>query len=41
MNKEKLEAAMSEELYATHKVYELVKLGVPFREAYAKVKAEC
>jgi len=33
-----LRSAMSEDLYATHKVYELVKSGVPFREAYAKVK---
>jgi len=29
--------AMTEELYATNKVYNLVKQGIPFREAYKKV----
>jgi argininosuccinate lyase len=31
---------MSEDLFATEKVYELVKQGIPFREAYQKVKKE-
>ncbi len=31
------EAAMSEELYATQKAYDLVKKGVPFRKAYKEV----
>ena len=35
-----LKASLSEDLYATHRVYDLVKQGVPFREAYAKVKEE-
>jgi len=35
-----LNAAMTDELFATHKVYELVKQGLTFREAYAQVKAE-
>ncbi len=32
--------AMTDELYATARVYELVKQGVPFREAYRKVAGE-
>ncbi len=32
-----LDAAMSEELYATEEAYELVKKGIPFREAYQTV----
>ncbi len=38
VHKYKLESAMSEDLFATGKVYELVKQGVPFREAYQQVK---
>jgi argininosuccinate lyase len=37
-NTQALTDSMSEDLYATHKVYELVKQGIPFREAYAQVK---
>jgi len=33
-------AAMSEELYATERAYELVRQGVPFREAYRRVGSE-
>ncbi|HEX5797433.1 MAG TPA: argininosuccinate lyase [Candidatus Saccharimonadales bacterium] len=40
IHEDKLKAAMSEDLYATEKVYELVGKGVPFREAYLKVKKE-
>ena len=29
--------SMTEELFATSKVYELVKKGIPFREAYKKI----
>jgi hypothetical protein len=31
---------MSDELFATEKVYQLVKDGLPFRDAYAQVKRE-
>ncbi len=37
-NPEKLRAAMSEELYLTEQVYELVKKGLNFRDAYRRVK---
>ncbi len=37
VNKDKCEAAMTEELYATEQAYELVKSGVPFRDAYQQV----
>jgi len=40
LNKEKMKAAMTEELYATEKAYMLVEQGVPFREAYKKVSEE-
>lgn len=32
-----LEKSMTSELYATHAAYELVKKGMPFREAYVKI----
>lgn len=32
-----LKHAMTKELYATHAAYELVKKGMPFREAYVKI----
>ena len=38
INKKNCTTAMSEELYATQKVYELIKKGVPFRDAYLQVK---
>jgi argininosuccinate lyase len=34
VNPAKCQAAMSDELFATAKVYELVEKGIPFREAY-------
>jgi len=37
VKRENCEKALTEEIYATEKVYELVKQGVPFREAYQKV----
>ena len=39
-NKENLEAAMTEELFVTDKVYEKVAAGQPFREAYLETKKE-
>ncbi len=35
-----LQQAMSDDLFATEKVYELVKKGMSFRDAYKKVKKE-
>jgi len=37
VNHEACKRAMTSELYATEKVYELVKDGMPFRQAYQKV----
>merc|ERR1711957_820990 len=37
---EKLEAAMTEDLYVTDEVYKLVASGKPFREAYATAKTD-
>ena len=34
VDKENLKSSMSEELFSVQKVYELVKKGIPFREAY-------
>ena len=33
-------AGLTDEVYATERVYELVKKGVPFREAYRRVCEE-
>lgn len=38
MNKKNCKKAMTNDLYATKKVYELVKKGMSFREAYKEVK---
>lgn len=38
VKEQKLKSAMTEELFATDKVYELVKTGTPFRDAYSQVK---
>jgi len=38
INKENCEKAMTKELYATEKAYDLVKKGKSFREAYKEVK---
>lgn len=40
VNEEACGQAMTEEIYATEKVYQLVKQGVPFRDAYKKVSRE-
>jgi argininosuccinate lyase len=37
VNADKIEQDMSEELFATEQVYELVKQGVPFRDAYLQI----
>ena len=37
VQEERLAAAMSDELYATDAAYALVRQGVPFREAYARI----
>ena len=39
-NKENLKNSMTEDLFITEKIYELVKTGVPFRKAYQQVKKE-
>ena len=39
VNKNHCEQAMSDELFATERVYDLVKKGVPFREAYQQVSS--
>lgn len=36
----KMKAALTDNIYATEKVYELVHRGMPFRDAYRKVKME-
>ena len=40
VNKEHCAKAMTQELYATKKAYDLVGKGIPFREAYQKVAQE-
>jgi len=40
VNKENCKKAMTEELYATEKAYELVEKGIPFRDAYKKISKE-
>jgi len=40
VNRERCEQAMSSELFATERAYELVKSGVPFRDAYQQVARE-
>lgn len=37
VNKENCQKALTEEVFATEKVYQLVKKGVPYREAYRKI----
>ncbi|MDP6967424.1 MAG: lyase family protein, partial [Candidatus Marinimicrobia bacterium] len=37
LNKERCEKAMTDELFATEEVYQLVEQGIPFREAYGRV----
>jgi argininosuccinate lyase len=40
INQEKCKKAMSKELYATQKVYDLVKKGVSFRDAYKQISEQ-
>ena len=40
VNKEKLASAMTDDLFVTNKVYDLVNSGMSFRDAYVKVKQE-
>lgn len=40
VNKEKLQNSMTDDLFVTNKVYDLVNAGMPFREAYIQVKKE-
>lgn len=40
VNTENCKKAMTKELYATEKAYELVKKGIPFREAYKQISKE-
>jgi argininosuccinate lyase len=40
VNAERCEMGLTEEVHATERVYELVKKGVPFREAYRRVCEE-
>ena len=37
IDKKKCKGAMTDDIYATKKVYDLVKKGVPFREAYRNI----
>lgn len=37
VNKENCQKSLTEDVYATEKVYKLVKKGIPFREAYRKI----
>jgi argininosuccinate lyase len=40
VDEERCAAGLTDEVYATERVYELVKQGVPFREAYRRVSEE-
>ncbi len=40
VNEERCKAGLTDEVYATERVYELVKKGVPFREAYRRVSGK-
>jgi argininosuccinate lyase len=40
VDKKALDAAMSPDLFMTERVYQLVKEGTPFRDAYLRVKRE-
>jgi argininosuccinate lyase len=37
VNKVKCESALNDEIFATEKVYKLVKKGMPFRDAYMQI----
>jgi argininosuccinate lyase len=40
VNTEKCEKAITNELFATKKVYDLVEAGIPFRDAYKKISKD-
>ncbi len=40
VNEAKCQEALTEEIYATERVYELVNKGVPFREAYKRISKQ-
>ena len=40
VNTDRCKEAMTDEIYATERVYALVKQGVPFREAYRQIGKE-
>jgi argininosuccinate lyase len=40
VNREACERACTDEIYATERVHELVRQGVPFRDAYRQVASE-
>ena len=40
VDKKRCKDGMTEELYATEEAYQLMKSGVPFRDAYKKVEKE-
>lgn len=40
VNEEKCKKGLTEEIYATERVYKLVEKGVPFRKAYQKISKE-
>ena len=40
VNEDKLDQAMTEDLYVTNKVYDLVNKGMSFRQAYHKIKSQ-
>jgi argininosuccinate lyase len=37
VNEKACEAGLTEEVFATERLYELVRQGVPFREAYQRI----
>ncbi|MCA9341633.1 argininosuccinate lyase [Candidatus Saccharibacteria bacterium] len=41
INKQSLDSAMTKELLTVNKIEQLIKKGVPFRDAYHKVKLNC
>ena len=40
INAERCRAAMGQELWATERAYQLVRKGVPFRNAYRRIAEE-
>ncbi|MGB9300515.1 MAG: lyase family protein, partial [Anaerolineae bacterium] len=40
VNADRCRAGLTDEVYATERVYELVRKGIPFREAYRRISGE-